>query len=125
LSPKTRAPAKRAERPELLFGNRTARRESTRDRNVPVRLVTTPHDLRYALRGMRRRPRFTSAAVLSPALGIGADTAILTLLQQRLPRKPPVPNARESGRTQNALRFLLTVGEQKAKLLEWRIHEYQ
>jgi hypothetical protein len=40
----------------LLFGNRTAVRESTRDRDVLVWLETTLQDLRYALRGMRRRP---------------------------------------------------------------------
>ncbi len=47
-------------------------------------------DLRLAVRGLRRNPLFATVAILSLALGIGANTAIFTLLDQVLLRKLPV-----------------------------------
>ena len=47
-------------------------------------------DLRLAVRGLRRSPLFSLVAILSLALGIGANTAIFTLIDQMLLRKLPV-----------------------------------
>ena len=47
-------------------------------------------DLRLAIRGLRRNPLFATVAILSLALGIGANAAIFTLLDQLLLRKLPV-----------------------------------
>src|SRR5947207_11044400 len=52
--------------------------------------MTSWSDLRLALRGLRRTPLFASVAILSLALGIGANTAIFTLIDQILLRKLPV-----------------------------------
>ena len=47
-------------------------------------------DVRLAIRGLKRSPLFASVAILSLALGIGANTAIFTLIDQILLRKLPV-----------------------------------
>src|SRR3954470_19370269 len=48
------------------------------------------NDLRFAVRGLVRSPLFSIVAILSLALGIGANTAIFTLIDQILLRKLPV-----------------------------------
>lgn len=52
-------------------------------------------DLKYGLRQLRLHPGFALAAILSLALGIGANTAIFTLVDQILLRLLPVDNPRE------------------------------
>jgi len=53
-------------------------------------LDTVFRDFRYALRTLRRSPGFVAVAALTLALGIGANTAIFTLLDQVLLRLLPV-----------------------------------
>src|SRR5687767_2275109 len=52
-------------------------------------------DLRYALRGLSRRPAFTFAAVLTLAVGIGATTAIFSVVYSVLIKPLPYPNAED------------------------------
>ena len=76
----------------LKSGGVELAKEACRDRRgLPV-LETAMRDLRHALRLLSRGPAFTVVAVLSLALGIGANTAIFTLLDQIVLRPLPVPH---------------------------------
>ena len=56
---------------------------------------TVWNDIRYAIRGFRRTPLFTAVAILSLAFGIGANTAIFSLLDQVLLRLLPVKDPQQ------------------------------
>jgi predicted permease len=73
------------------FGNATLLKESSRDAWGWRWIETLGHDFRLALRTLRRRPGFTATAILSLALGIGANTAIFSLIHSVLLRTLPVP----------------------------------
>jgi predicted permease len=66
------------------FGNYSLRKEETRDRNLLVWLDTTIADARYAARVLRAAPAFTLVAILSLALGIGANAAVFSVLNALL-----------------------------------------
>jgi predicted permease len=77
------------------FGGVTQTVERYRERRGVAWLETAGRDFRYALRGLRQNKAFTAAAVLSLALGIGANTAIFTLVRALLLRSLPVAHPEE------------------------------
>ena len=62
------------------LGNLTLAAEDARAEWGWVRLEQTIQDARYALRGLRKSPGFAIAVILSLAIGIGANTALFTLV---------------------------------------------
>src|SRR5213592_715139 len=74
-------------------------------------------DLRYALRTLRRSPLFAAVAIFSLALGIGANTAIFTLMDQLMLRPLPI---RDPGQ----LVMLFQRGSHNGNNMGGRMHSY-
>src|SRR3954452_17887389 len=75
------------------------------------------NDIRFAIRGLLRSPLFAIVAILSLALGIGANTAIFTLIDQILLRKLPVARPDE-------LVMLYQQGAHNGSNMGSRMHSY-
>src|SRR6478672_2445956 len=80
-------------------------------------MTTTWADLRLAARGLRRSPLFAIVAILSLALGIGANAAIFTLIDQILLRKLPV-------KAPDELVMLYQEGAHNGSNMGMRMHSY-
>jgi hypothetical protein len=82
-------------RAAIDFGGKVQVREGTREARGVGPLEDLGRDLRHGLRQLRRSPGFTIVACLTLALGIGATTAIFTVVDRVLLRPVPFANADE------------------------------
>jgi predicted permease len=73
----------------LRFGNPTATRERVTAADAPLSLESIWADLRYSTLQLRHSPGFTSVVLLTLALGIGANTAIFSVIDAVMFRSLP------------------------------------
>ncbi len=77
------------------FGGVEQTKEAYRERRGLAVIETFLQDIRYGLRLLRRSPAFTAAAVVTLALGIGANTTIFTIIDAVMLKMLPVKNPSE------------------------------
>jgi len=83
--------ARQAARRKL--GNVTRIREEVYEMNTATFVETTMQQLRHSLRMLRRNPAFSLAAILTLAIGIGANTAVFSIVNTVLLKPLPYPDA--------------------------------
>ena len=88
-------PTEAKRRARLEFGGMEQVKEDYRDSRGVTFIETLLQDIRYGLRILGRTPVITSVAILSLALGIGANTAIFSMMDAVMLRLLPVRNPEE------------------------------
>src|SRR5689334_17229635 len=87
-------PAEAAARSRRAMGNVTLAREDARDVWIFESIERIWRDARYAVRGLRREPGFTLAAMLTLALGVATTTTVFSVMDSELWKPCPLPSAR-------------------------------
>jgi predicted permease len=109
-------PAEAAAAARRELGNEPLVKETTRDQWGRGSLERFGQDVRYGIRQLRRAPGFAAVAIVTLALGIGANTAILSVVNAILLRPLPYDNP-------DRLVVVLHEGRRPvspANLLDWR-----
>ncbi len=89
------SPAEAAREARLRFGNPTVMHERVDAEDTAAGLDSFFRDARYAVRGFAKSRAFTAMAILTLALGIGANTAVFQLVDAVRLRSLPIQNPQE------------------------------
>ena len=105
------------------FGNVTLTKENTRAVWVPAWIDQVMQDVRYGIRTLGKAPGFSTVAILTLALGIGANTAIFSIVNSLVLRTLPVTAPERlaslsSGSGQGAQRWTYAIWDQVRQRLQ-------
>jgi predicted permease len=109
---------------QRAFGNMALIKEDTRATWGWAWLERLGQDLRYALRTARREPGFATTAIVTLALAIGINTAVFSVIDTVLFRKPPLADPDRLVTLQQKLPKLgdVALGAAPAEYLDYRNH---
>jgi predicted permease len=89
------SPEEAARAARLRFGNPTVMKERVDAEDAALGLDSLFRDVRYAIRGFAKSRAFTAVAILTLALGIGANTAVFQLIDAVRLRSLPIQRPQE------------------------------
>ena len=89
------SPEQAARAARLRFGNPDVLKESIEAEDAAISIESLFRDVRYALRGFAKSPGFTTVAIITLTLGIGANTAVFQLLDAVRLRSLPIQRPQE------------------------------